>query len=88
MQFVFILNNTDNAKVFEDALNAIKSKYSASNIYEVPMTKNNDDMKGMDDIWEKYIDLDENMFMNENPLEAKLVRGRSFSIEDRSKLKS
>lgn len=51
------------------------------------MTKNNDDMYAMEDIWEKYVDLDEQIFMNENPLDAKL-RGRAFSPEDRTKLKN
>jgi hypothetical protein len=36
----------------------------------------------MDDIWAKYVDLDEHMFAEDNPLE-KSLRGRAFSLEDR-----
>jgi uncharacterized protein YaaW (UPF0174 family) len=41
----------------------------------------------MDDMWAKYADLDEEIYMNENPMEMKL-RGRSFSNVDRANIKN
>ena len=50
------------------------------------MSKNNDDNTVITDIWEKCCDLDEQIFINESPLEQK-VRGGTFSQEDRNKIK-
>ena len=38
-----------------------------------------------EDIWEKFVDLDEQIFINENILEIK-TRGRAFSTKNREKL--
>ena len=35
------------------------------------MTKSNEELQGLNDIWDKFVDLDEQMFMNENPMEVK-----------------
>lgn len=45
------------------------------------------DESNIEDIFEKYADLDEEIYMNENPLELK-VRGRSFSLVDRGHIKN
>ena len=59
LQFILILNPTDNQKVFQDAVDSVKQKYSIHQIFEVPMSKSTADLEGMDDIWDKYVDLDQ-----------------------------
>lgn len=39
-----------------------------------------------EDIWLKYLDIDEHIFASENPLENKPV-GRSFGVSDRLKIR-
>ena len=43
ISFVLILNPTDNPKTYTDAYDIVKQKYTASTIFEVPMTKGNDE---------------------------------------------
>jgi len=38
LQFVLILNQTDNEKVFQDAMDSVKQKFATTNIFEIPMT--------------------------------------------------
>jgi hypothetical protein len=57
--FIFILNPTDNPKIFQDAYDTVKQKYQPGYIYEVPMSKNNANVESLEDLWSKHIDLDE-----------------------------
>lgn len=51
------------------------------------MTKNNGDFAGMDDIWANFADTDDHMFQEDSHLDGNL-RGRTFSVEDRTKIKT
>jgi hypothetical protein len=68
--------------VYQDAFDSVKQKYSSALIFEIPMTKGSEEPAPMgvvlSDIWEKVADMEEQIFMNENPMEMK-VRGNSFS---------
>jgi hypothetical protein len=84
--FVLILNPTDSPKTYSDAFDIVKQKYPAPNIFEVPMSRagglSQQDMYGMDDLWEKYCDLDTQLFINENnALEVNLSYRLSFFID-------
>lgn len=48
-------------------------------------TTNFEESNGLEDIWENFVDLDEQIFLNENPLEIK-TRGRAFNVKNREKL--
>ena len=47
---------------------------------------NSDHQQVLEDVWTKFVDLDEQVMMQELHLES-LSRGRSFSVDDRTKLK-
>ena len=83
-QFILVLNPTDNPKLYTDAFDSVKQKFAPSNIFEVPMSGKS--AAEEEDMWSRHVDLDEQVLMQELHMEQ-LVRGRSFSSEDRLKIK-
>ena len=58
-QFIFILNPTDNPKIYQDCYETVKQKFPPSFIYEIPMTRGDSNNAGIEDIWSKFVELDE-----------------------------
>eukprot|EP00347_Sterkiella_histriomuscorum_P023756 403333495 len=86
-QFIFILNPTDNPKIYQDCYETVKQKFPPSFIYEIPMTRGDSNNAGIEDIWSKFVELDEQSILQELHLEQQ-CRGRSFSVDDRQKIKA
>jgi hypothetical protein len=84
--YILILNPTDNAKIFQDAQDVVKQKYPIQNIFEIRMTRAPDTMPPLDDEWRRMTDLDEQGIMLELNLDGNLVRGGSFSVQDRDNI--
>jgi hypothetical protein len=62
-----ILNPSDNPKLYQDTYETVKQKFPPAFIYEVPMSNNK--AEPLDDMWGRYIDLDEQLIMQELHLE-------------------
>jgi hypothetical protein len=80
------LNPSDNPKVFQDASDIVKQKYAIQTIFEIRMSRPADTVPPLDDLWKRLTDLDEQGLMLELNLDGNLIRGGSFSEQDRDNI--